>query len=162
MKPTISAVAAIGKNRELGKNNQLIWRISSDLKRFKEITMGHPIIMGRKTYESIGKPLPGRKNIVITRNAEYHPTGVVVVHSLEEALEEATLDEKKEIFIIGGAAIFAKAMPILDRLYLTIVNATAEADVYFPDYSQFLKVTHVEEGKESTVSFSYYTIEKSF
>ncbi|PJE62613.1 dihydrofolate reductase [Candidatus Roizmanbacteria bacterium CG10_big_fil_rev_8_21_14_0_10_39_6] len=160
MKPTISIVAAIGKNKELGKNNQLIWRISSDLKRFKEITMGHPIIMGRKTYESIGKPLPGRENIVITRNTEYKPAGVTVVHSLHDALKIASKDEKKEIFIIGGAALFKESMTIVDRLYLTIVDATANADVYFPDYSQYSKVIKTEEGKDSSVSFTYYILEK--
>jgi len=160
MKPTISAIAAIGKNRELGKNNKLIWRISSDLKRFKEITFGHPIIMGRKTYESIGKPLLGRKNIVITRNTDYHPTGVVVGHSLEEAIEEASRDEKKEIFIIGGADIFKKALPKVDRLYLTVVDESAQADVFFPSYSDFSNILKKREYVNDEHNYTYSILER--
>lgn len=133
----ISIIAAIGKNRELGKDNKLLWHISEDLKRFKDLTNNHTVIMGRKTYESIGRPLPNRLNIIISRDPSLHIQNCIVVHSLEEALDIAKEREKKEIFIIGGASVYAQAFEFADKLYLTIVDSKFDADAFFPDHSMF-------------------------
>src|SRR5688572_7940409 len=118
----LSFIAVIGKNRELGRNNDLLWHIPGDLPRFKKITNGHPVVMGRKTFESIGRPLPGRTNIVISSNPSFHPEGVVVVSSVEEALEKAKAAEgNEELFVIGGGKVFAETINRADRLYLTVV-----------------------------------------
>src|SRR6056297_3609108 len=113
--PTISAIAAIGQHRELGKDNGLIWRIPADLKRLKALTTGHPIIMGRKTFESIGRPLPNRTNIVISRNPDFAAPGCMVVDSLEDALAVAREVEPEELFIFGGAAIYELAWPQIKK-----------------------------------------------
>ena len=164
MKPKISIIAAIGKNRELGKDNKLLWHIPGDLSRFKKLTTGHPIIMGRKTFESIGRPLPNRTNIVVTRDASYRVEGGVVVHSIEKAIEEAKKIDNppdgEEIFIIGGGQIYAQALPFTDRLYLTIVDAQAEADTYFPDYSEFKKIVSEEKSESEDLKYSYLILEK--
>src|SRR3989338_10723261 len=140
-KPIVSAIAAIGKNRELGKRSDLIWRIPDDLKRLKALTTGHVVIMGRKTYESIGRPLPNRTNIIVTRNPDFTAPGCLVATSVPDALDLAREHETEEIFILGGAEIYTQALPFTDRLYLTIVDATdPEADTFFPDYSEFTKV----------------------
>ena len=113
----VSIIAGIGKyDNALGKNSDLIWRISADLKRFKALTMGHPIIMGRKTFESIGRVLPGRTNIVITRNPQYQVEGALVVSSLDEAIKKAEEIDNQEVFIVGGGEIFKQALPITDKL----------------------------------------------
>ena len=132
---TISIIAAVGRNnRAIGKAGALLWRISDDLKRFKRLTLGHPVIMGRKTFESIGKALPDRTNIVITRHSDFRADGVVVARSLEEAIEIASKQEEKEIFIIGGGEIYQQALPLCRKLLLTEVESDAEGDVFFPDY----------------------------
>lgn len=132
---TVSAIAAIGRNRELGTSNQLSWRIKEDLGRVKTLTTGHPLIMGRKTHESIGKPLPNRTNIVVTRDPSYTSEGCVITYSIEDALTLAHSLDESEIFIFGGAQIYAAAMPSIDRLYLTLIDATdPAADVFFPSY----------------------------
>ncbi len=134
-KPIVSAIAAVGKNRELGKGNKLIWRIPEDLKRVKVLTTGHPIIMGRNTYESIGRPLPERTNIVLTRDESYKAPGCIVTTSLYEALQKAREIEDEEIFIFGGAAVYEAALPYTNKLYMTEINATdPEADSFFPEY----------------------------
>jgi dihydrofolate reductase len=130
----VSLVAAMGKNRELGFHNKLPWHLPDDLKRFKEVTRGHAVIMGRKTFESIGRPLPQRKNIVITRNATYAAPGCSVVHSIEDALREAADDA--EIFVIGGAEIYKLALPYANKMYLTFVEAAPQADAYFPEFNK--------------------------
>jgi dihydrofolate reductase len=127
-------VAAYAQNRVIGRNNELVWRLPKDFKHFKDLTIGHPIIMGRKTFESLGKPLANRTSIIITRNSQYQQEGCIVVHSLEEALSEAKqLDE--QIFIIGGAEIYKQALPISDLMYLTEVKASPEGDSFFPEFS---------------------------
>lgn len=157
--PLISAIAAIGKNRELGTKNQLSWRISDDFKRVKELTMGHPLIMGRKTYESIGRPLPGRTNIVITRDQDYTAEGCVVVTSIESAIEEARKVEDKEIFIFGGAEIYKLALPFTDHLYLTLIDdEDPSADTHFPDYSAEFKET-VRHGVREQNELKYEWVE---
>lgn len=126
----ITIISAIGKNNELGKDNQLLWRLSADLKRFKETTLNNIIIMGRKTYESIEKPLPNRINVVITRDKEYVAKGCVVVNSLTEAIDFA---DGKDVFIIGGGEIYRQAISIADVLDITLVHGEfPDADTYFP------------------------------
>ncbi len=115
----------------IGKDNKLPWHLPSDLKHFKKVTMGKPIIMGRKTFESIGKPLPGRMNIVVTRNPEWRAKGVEVAHSLEEAVGLASL-EGLEVMVIGGEELYRRALPIVDRIYLTEVDIEVEGDAQFP------------------------------
>jgi dihydrofolate reductase len=159
--PRISIIAAVGKNRELGKNNELIWRISPDLKRVKELTTGHPIIMGRKTFDSIGRPLPNRTNIVISR-AQVCIEGCLVFDTLEKGIEAAKAIDTKEIFIFGGASIYEEALPFTDRLYLTVIDAEdPEADTYFPDYSEFTKIISKENHPEQEPPFTWYTLEKN-
>jgi dihydrofolate reductase len=129
----ISLIAAIGKNNELGKENKLLWSLPADMKHFKDITTLHTVIMGRKTFESIGRPLPNRRNIVITKNVSYKKEGVEVAHSLAHALD-LIKDKNEEIFIIGGGELYKETMPIADKLYITHVNAEdKEADTFFPE-----------------------------
>lgn len=145
-KPKISLIAAIAsENGALGKDNKLIYKIPEDLERFKNLTSGHPIIMGRKTFESIGRPLPNRINIVISREPNYRSEGITVVHSLDEAFEQVQNDE---VFVIGGGQIYQEAIKLADKLYLTIVEGSPEADTFFPDYSEFKKVVWKSEEKE--------------
>ena len=126
----LSLLVAAAENNVIGKNNQLPWHLPNDLKYFKNQTWGLPILMGRKTFESIGKPLPGRKNIVITRNRDWKSDGILVVHSLDEAIQTAEADGVKEIFVIGGAEIFNDAFEKAQRLYLTRVHEVIEGDTY--------------------------------
>ncbi len=131
---SISMIAAVGKNLELGKNNDLIWHFKEDMKFFKETTMGHPVIMGRKTFESLPKALPGRRNIVISSNPDYKTDGAETVTSINEALEIA---KKEDVFIIGGGRIYKEFLPYADNLYLTEINAVCnDADTYFPRFNK--------------------------
>ncbi len=157
----ISMIAAIASgNRALGLNGRLIFHIPDDLKRFREITSGHPIIMGRKTFESIGFPLPNRKNIVITRDLEYFAEGVEIVHLLDEAIKLAEKEEKDEIFIIGGGQIYQEAIGMANKLYLTVVEGNPEADAYFPDYSDFKKVIFEESHEFENLKYKFLDLEK--
>lgn len=156
-KEHISLIAAISKDRRaLGNKNQLLWHLPGDLPRFKKITMGHPIIMGRKTFASIGKPLPGRTNIVVS-NTMQTITGTVVCHSVEEALQRAAEEKTGETFIIGGAMLYEQTIAHADRLYLTIVEDEPEADVFFPDYSAFI-VNEEESHTDLSPPFTYRTL----
>lgn len=160
IKPKVSIIVAIaGKKRVIGKKGGLPWYIPQELKRFKEITMGHPIIMGRKTHESIGKALPGRTNIVITSDPNYTALECIIVHSLEEALRLASLTQgHEEIFIIGGGEIYRQALPKADKLYLTKIEAEIGGDTFFPDYSDFKRVVRQSEVQESK-GFKYQFLE---
>lgn len=133
---TVAAIAAMSKNFAIGKDNQLLWHIPDDFRHFKETTMGKPIIMGRKTYESLGKPLPGRTNIVITSKPEQIEGDVTIVATIDEALNKAkqiaTDTSVDEVFIIGGGQIYEAAMPQTQRIYLTVVNQDFEGDTFFP------------------------------
>jgi dihydrofolate reductase len=129
----ISIVVAHDEGRVIGCEGRLPWRLGKDLARFKALTMGKPIIMGRKTYESIGRPLPGRTNIVISGKRDYSVDGAVVVHGLEEAVEAARATGAEETLIIGGAAVYREALPITARVYLTLVHARVDGDVWFPE-----------------------------
>lgn len=127
----ISIIVAFDENRLIGRNNELPWHLPADLKHFKTITMGHHIIMGRKTYDSIGKPLPGRVSVIITRQQDLHIENCMVVNNLEAALEKCKGQD--EIFIIGGAQIFKYAMPLATDLYITQIHTTFQGDTYFPE-----------------------------
>jgi dihydrofolate reductase len=145
--PNISIVVAMAsKSRIIGNNGELPWKLPSDLKRFKELTMGHPVIMGRKTWESIPdkfRPLSGRKNIVMTRDESYKTEEASVVHNLDAALTEAGSEENNEIFVIGGAEVYQQALPIADMLYITEVEYDGEGDVVFPEnpFKSFVPAT---------------------
>ena len=145
---TISMIAAVGKNLELGRSNDLIWHFKEDMKFFKESTTGHTVIMGRKTFESLPKALPNRLNIVISSNEDYTAEGALVVTSAKEALEKA---ESDEVFIIGGGRVYSEFLPIADKLYLTEIDASCEdADTFFPCFDKALYVreelTHFDVG----------------
>ena len=134
----MSLIVAMSDNRVIGRNNAMPWHLPEDLKFFKRVTMGKPVVMGRNTYESIGKPLPGRDNIVITRNPDYHVDGVHVVGSVQDAVElsgQLTAPNlEAEIMVIGGAQIFELTLPVADRIYLTELHTKIEGDVFFPRF----------------------------
>ncbi len=129
----LSIIVAVAENGVIGNRNALIWHISEDLKNFKRLTSGHPVIMGRKTFESLGRPLPKRTNVVITRQTDLKIEGCTMAHSLEEAL--ALFPEEEEVFVIGGAQIYAEALPLADRFYLTRVEHPYEGDTRFPEWN---------------------------
>lgn len=156
----LSIIAAIGANREMGRNNDLLWHISADLKRFKQITSGHTVIMGRKTFESIhSRPLPKRKNIVITNQPEFQGNGAVVVGSLEMALAELVGDE--EAFILGGATIYEQFLSQTSKMYLTHVDANYEADVFFPEFEsnnwEAIEKIRITDDDQAGVNYSFVT-----
>lgn len=151
-------IAAIAENFAIGRDNDLLWHISGDLKRFKKITTGHTIIMGRKTFQSLPKgPLPNRRNIVISRNPDFSHEGIEVVKSVEQAKNIAGND--REIFIIGGGTIYKEFLPIANKIYLTIVHKEYEADVFFPrlDYDDW-DIEDKEENFEHSPPFTYVTL----
>ena len=153
----ISLIAAVGRNNELGKGNTLLWKLPADMKHFKDITSAHAVIMGRKTFESIGKPLPNRRNIIITRDVKYKKDGIEVAHSLAEALDMFP-DKKEEMFIIGGAEIYNQFMPIADKLYITHIDGgDSSADAYFPEIIPIVwnEISHVEHSKDEKNLFNY-------
>lgn len=150
MKPSkISMIVALSQNNQIGINNKMPWHIPEDLEYFKRITMGHTIIMGRKTYESIGRALPNRKNIILTHNHSLVFPGISTLHSVEDVLNLAT-QEQDEIFIIGGGEIYNLFLPYADRLYITQINAFIEGDTTFPEYKHLFKQTSLTPGKKST------------
>lgn len=155
----LSIIAAMDTNRVIGFNNDIPWHIPHDLKRFKRLTSGHTIIMGRKTFESLGKPLPKRRNIVITSRSDYKAPGIEVVKSVEDAIRIA--DRKEENFVAGGANIYEQFLPYADKLYLTHIKGEFKGDTYFPriDYSQWEVVEeekHVTED-DKQIEFTYKT-----
>lgn len=133
-RPRLSILVAMAQNRTIGVNNTLPWRCPEDLKRFKALTMGHHIIMGRKTYDSIGKPLPGRTTVVVTRNRGLRIEGCTVVHSLDEAIAACAADV--EVFIVGGAELYAQALPHVDTLHITEIAQDVEGDAHFPAFAR--------------------------
>ena len=130
--PRLSLIAALAKNHVIGIENRLPWKLPEDLAHFKALTLGHPIVMGRKTFESLGRPLPGRRNIVITRNADYHPAGCETAASIPAAIDLCA--EAQEIFFIGGAELYKQVLPLVDRMYLTEVQIEAQGDAWFPEF----------------------------
>lgn len=158
--PRLSMIVAVDEARAIGKDNRLLWNIPEDLKHFKELTSGHAVIMGENTYHSIGRPLPNRTNIVVTLNQELELPGCQVVHSLDEAVQVAREYEKEEVFVMGGASIYKQFLPMIDRLYLTLVNGEHEADTYFPDYSDFTKVISEEKHENGEYQFTFFVLER--
>jgi len=160
--PRISLIAALAKNRVIGIENHLPWRLPEDLAHFKALTLGHPILMGRKTFESLGRPLPGRTNIVITRNPDYCKDGCLVADSIPAAL--GLCADVDEVFFIGGAELYAQIIPLADRLYLTEVDVEAEGDAWFPDYDRSVfrevsRVSHTGE-KGDALKFDFVVYEQ--
>lgn len=153
-------IVAVDETRAIGKNNQLLWHIPEDLKHFRELTTGHTVIMGENTYYSIGRPLPNRTNIVVTLNKELTLPGCLVVYSIDEALAVAREKESQEIFVIGGASIYRQFLPIIDRLYLTLVAGTHEADTYFPEYQDFSVVMNEEVHDNGEYQFRFLVLER--
>lgn len=160
----VSAIAAMDSKRGIGKNNQLLFKIPQDFERMRALIKGHPIIMGRKTHDSIGRVLPNGPNIVVTRDPNYqkqHQEGCIIVHLLEEALEQAKrLKHNGEIFIFGGGEIYKQALPQTDRLYLTLVEGDFGADTFFPDYSDFKKVVFEEEHESEGLKYKFLDLER--
>jgi len=160
-KPRISIIVAHSRNMVIGKANALLWRLPEDLKRFKKLTTSHPIIMGRKTYQSINRPLPDRTNIIVTRDKNLEIPGCIIVHSVTEAIEKAKEFDQKEIFIIGGAEIYKETLPLVDRLYVTKVDLDVGGDAFFPEYSNiFTKKISEESGEFEGLKYSYLIFEK--
>ena len=160
---TISAIVAISKNRVIGNENDIPWYLPADLKYFKKTTLNHPIIMGRNTFQSIGKPLPKRANIVLTRNPFFIASGCLITHSLEQALELAFDHEDEEVFIIGGGQIYELALPYLDKIYLTEVDLEVPGEVFFPilpddEWKEVAAEAHqADEKNEYAYTFKIYT-----
>ena len=132
----ISAIVAISRNNVIGRDGHLPWHLSADLKRFKAITTGHSIILGRKNYDDIGRPLPNRTNYVLTRNANFEAPGCTVCNSLAQAVESAQSAGESECFIIGGAAVYREAMPLVKKMYVTRVESDVDGDVFFPEWGE--------------------------
>lgn len=154
----------MAENRVIGKDNQLPWRMPADLRHFKAMTTGHPILMGRKTYESIGRPLPNRTNIIITRDPAYQANGCIVVTSIDQAIQHASKDGSAEIFIIGGAEVYKQLMPSVDRLYLTVIHHEFEGDTNFPaldarEWNEVKREDHAADS-ENVHDYSFITLER--
>jgi dihydrofolate reductase len=159
----VSIIVAIDEKLGIGAKNRMLWHISKDFKHFKVITHGHPIIMGRKTFESIGKVLPGRTNIIITRDQNYKVPGALVVTSLEAALELGQSKDKEEIFLIGGGEIFRQALEhnLVDKLYLTKIKGDFKAEIFFPAYEHvFTKTISSKKDSEGDYQFEYVELVK--
>ena len=160
----ISLIAAVAKNHAIGKDGQLLWHLPEDMRYFRETTRGKPVIMGRKTWESLPdsfRPLPGRKNIVISRNPLYDAAGATLVGSLEDAIRQT--EENEEVFVIGGADIYRQALPLAHRLYLTEVAQEFEADAFFPEYSasEWKEVSRSEQKSKSGLEFSFAVYQRA-
>ena len=167
---TLSLIVAMADNRTIGRNNELPWHLPDDLKYFKSVTMGKPIVMGRKTFDSIGRPLPGRLNIVITRNAEWQHSGVKTAASLQEAVaiaaEENPQDQEAlilEVMVIGGEEIYRTAIELADRLYITQVQAEIEGDAFFPQYneSEWQEVSRQQPESQGDIPYFFQVLERT-
>ena len=158
----ISIIVAVASNGVIGDKNSLLWHIREDMVHFRTTTSGHPVIMGRKTYDSIGRPLPKRTNVVITRDTNLVIEGCTVVHSLEEAV--SMFDSAEEVFVIGGAQIYAQALPLAERIYLTVVGKEYDGDTSFPDidYAEWIELSREDSdrGEEFEYPFSFITLER--
>jgi dihydrofolate reductase len=154
----ISIIAAMAENRVIGRDNTIPWNLPGDLKRFKTITTGHPVIMGRKTFESIGKPLPGRKTLIITRKPDFSAKGCVVVHNLQEALAEC--NGADEVFICGGSEIYRAALSLASRIYLTLLHEEVEGDTRFPEIPEDFIEVEREEVNKNSISSAYIRYER--
>jgi dihydrofolate reductase len=160
----LSIIAALAANGVIGRDNRLPWRLSADLKRFKALTMGHHLVMGRKTFASIGRPLPGRTTIVITRDEGFKADGVQVAHSIDDALAMARNDD--EVFVAGGADIYRQVLHLADRMYLTRVHADVEGDATFPEFDDVTEwrlddVEHCEADEKNDYPFSFLVYDRA-
>lgn len=164
MNPRISLIAALGHNRVIGNGTDLLWHLPGDLAHFKELTKGHPVIMGRKTWESLPekfRPLPGRANFVVTKSGWYEALGAVTAFSFPEALSHAKeADGNDEIFIIGGGEMYRAALPFASRLYLTLVDDPTPGTVTFPEYPEFTRELSKEEREENGIHYAWVTLER--
>ena len=153
----ISAIVAVSKNGVIGQNGQIPWYLPADLKYFKKITMGHPVIMGRKSFVSIGRPLPGRENIVITRDIYFAASGCLVARNISEAIEIAAATGKEEVFIIGGGEIYQQSIALWDKLYLTKVDLDVSGDVFFPelDWQEWEMISEEEHQEDDRNECGY-------
>ena len=162
----VSAIVAMGKNREIGKDNSLLWRLSDDLKLFKKITLEHIIIMGRKTYESIGKPLPGRTTFVLSSTLSPGDLGekVEIYNDLDTALSTARSRQEDEVIICGGEQIYKLSLPILDKLYLSEVDFTGSADAFFPDFDRskwkIINTSEFKKTEKNQYDFSFFELQR--
>lgn len=156
----ISIIVAVGKNRAIGRNNKLLWDIPEDMEHFREVTTGHTVIMGEKTFRSIGRPLPNRKNIVVTLDNNFKAEGCEISHSLNDVLE-GYKNSDEEVFVIGGGMIYKLSLPYADKLYLTVVDdAPQDADTFFPDYSEFKNVLKSEQCDNGKHKFEFLELTK--
>ncbi|TCT25512.1 dihydrofolate reductase [Melghiribacillus thermohalophilus] len=160
----ISLLVAMDQNRLIGRNNQLPWHLPEDLRYFKKTTMGHTIVMGRKTFESIGKPLPGRENMVMSRNRNFQPEGCVVIHSWEPVMERNSRNPDQEIFVIGGQRLFEQAIAFADRMYITEIDEQFEGDTYFPAFDpsewQLISKTKGKKDDQNPYDYSFCVYER--
>ena len=154
----ISIIVAISRNNVIGKDAEIPWKIPGEQKRFKELTIGKTVIMGRKTFESIGKPLPNRKTIIVTRNKDYHYEKCLVANSLQQALDLCSNDD--EIFIAGGGQIYKEVLPRTDRIYLTIVEKDIEGNIYFPEIDEKNFKETYSEKMSGKIPYTYKTLER--
>jgi dihydrofolate reductase len=154
----LSIIVAMAKNRTIGVNNTLPWRCPEDLKHFKTLTMGHHMIMGRKTFDSIGKPLPGRTTVVVTRNYDLKIEGCTIAHSLQEAISICAKDE--EIFVVGGAELYRKAISLVDTLYITEIQQDVEGDAHFPEFDKngWLEISREVRSQETPQPLAYHFV----
>jgi dihydrofolate reductase len=164
---TISAIAAIGNQRQIGKNNELLWDIPADLKRFQKLTDNKAVIMGRRTWESLpgpAQPLPNRKNIILTRNEDYDADSATILHGLDEALSQAKYWSQKngqiEVFIIGGESVYSIALTKTDKLYLTIVDSDADGDTFFPQFRDEFNLIGRKKHREHNPPFDFCVFER--
>ena len=159
----ISLIAAASENNVIGKEGELPWDLPNDLKFFRSTTSGHPVIMGRKTFESIGHPLPKRRNIVITRGTAYEAEGAEIVHSIDDALS-LFADDDEEVFIIGGGEVYQQALPLADRVYLTRVHTVIEGDAFFPELDdegwEEVSSEHHGTDEEHEFAYTFFTFER--
>lgn len=156
----ISMICAVGKDREIGYKNKLLWTLPGDLKHFKDVTMGHTVIMGQKTFESIGMALPGRKNIILSLDQNYRVADCEISNNLEEVANRYK-DSEDEVFIIGGASIYKQFIQFSKKLYLTLVEDSPEADAFFPDYSEFKnKISESGEYEENGIEYKFVELTK--
>ncbi len=160
--PRIALIAAQAENRVIGLNNQMPWHLPEDLQYFKKVTLGKPVIMGRKTFESIGRPLPGRTNIIVTRQAQWQAQGVVVAQTLEAAFELAAAEKPDELMVIGGAQIYAETLPMAQRIYLTQINKAFEGDAWFPELGAEWEQVSRQDGRSEKqgLGYSFLTFER--
>jgi dihydrofolate reductase len=155
-----SIIVAMSENRAIGKNNALPWHIPEDFAWFKKHTSGHPVIMGRKTFDSIGKLLPGRKNIIVSRQQNYSAKGASVYNSLEAAIDALENEQHEEIFVIGGYQVFNRALAFIDRIYLTLIHRDFDGDIFFPPIPENIFETVFEEVHDGAIPFTFYIYDR--